>query len=216
MRGLTIRVLSVSLLMTILPAFLASQEIVDGIAARVENDILLLSDIRTLSRYQQFLDGKAEPDSQILDRLIDQWVVRTEADVSLFPHPFDTEIERELERLRKSFGSAEQYEARRKQSGLSEAEVRTVVASQLYFSNYLDSRFRPSVQVDSKAIEDFYASTIAPQAKARGQEPPTLDAAHDLVQEALIQRGINEQAEKWLKESRERLHVEILLDGGSK
>ena len=90
------------------------------------------------------------------------------------------------------------------------------MASQLYFSNYLDSRFRPSVQVDSKAIEDFYASTIVPQAKARGQEPPTLDAAHDLVQEALIQRGINEQAEKWLKESRERLHVEILLDGGSK
>ena len=216
MRGLTIRVLSVSLLMTILPAFLASQEIVDGIAARVENDILLLSDIRTLSRYQQFLDGKAEPDPQILDRLIDQWVVRTEADVSLFPHPYDAEIERELERLRKSFGSAEQYEARRKQSGLSEAEVRTVVASQLYFSNYLDSRFRPSVQVDSKAIEDFYASTIVPQAKARGQEPPALDAAHDLVQEALIQRGINEQAEKWLKESRERLHVEILLDGGSK
>ena len=216
MRGLTIRALLVSLFMTIAPGCLAAQEVVDGIAARVENDILLLSDIRTLSRYQQFLDGKAEPDSQILDRLIDQWVVRTEADVSLFPHPYDAEIERELERLRKSFGSAEQYEARRKQSGLSEAEVRTVVASQLYFSNYLDSRFRPSVQVDSKAIEDFYASTIVPQAKARGQEPPTLDAAHDLVQEALIQRGINEQAEKWLKESRERLHVEILLDGGSK
>ena len=216
MRGLTIRVLSVSLLMTILPAFLASQEIVDGIAARVENDILLLSDIRTLSRYQRFLDGKAEPDPQILDRLIDQWVVRTEADVSLFPHPYDAEIERELGRLRKSFGLAEQYEARRKQSGLSEAEVRTVVASQLYFSNYLDSRFRPSVQVDSKAIEDFYNSTIMPQAKARGQEPPTLDAAHDLIQEALIQSGINEQAEKWLKESRARLHVEILLDGDSK
>ena len=216
MRGLTIRALLVSLFMTIAPGCLAAQEVVDGIAARVENDILLLSDIRTLSRYQQFLDGKAEPDPQILDRLIDQWVVRTEADVSLFPHPYDAEIERELERLRKSFGSAEQYEARRKQSGLSEAEVRTVVASQLYFSNYLDSRFRPSVQVDSKAIEDFYASTIVPQAKARGQEPPTLDAAHDLVQEALIQRGINEQAEKWLKESRERLHVEILLDGGSK
>jgi len=214
--GLTIRALLVSLFMTIAPGCLATQEVVDGIAARIENDIILLSDIRTLSRYQQFLDGKSETDSRILDRLIDQWVVRTEADLSHFPHPYDAEIERDLERLRKSFASPEQYEARRKQSGLREAEVRTVVASQLYFSNYLDSRFRPSVQVDSKAIEDFYASTVVPQAKARGQEPPTLDAAHDLVQEALVQRGINEQAEKWLKESRARLHVEILLDGGSK
>ncbi len=216
MRGLTIRLLLVSLFITTAPAFSASQEIVDGIAARVENDVILLSDIRALSRYQQFLDGKSETDSEILDRLIDQWVVRTEADVSLFPHPYETEIERELERLRKSFASEEQYETRRKQSGLSEAEVRSIVASQLYLSNYLDSRFRPSVQVDSKAIEDFYASTILPQAKARGQEPPTLDAAHDFIQEALVQRGINEQAEKWLKESRARLHVEILLDGGSK
>jgi parvulin-like peptidyl-prolyl isomerase len=214
-RGLTIGVLLVSLLITTAPGFLASQETVDRIAARVENDVILLSDIRALSRYQQFLDGKSETDSQILDRLIDQWVVRTEADVS-FPHPYDAEIERGLERLRKSFASAEQYETRRKQSGLSEAEVRSIVASQLYLSNYLDSRFRPSVQVDSKAIEDFYASTVVPQAKARGQEPPALDAAHDLIQEALVQRGINEQAEKWLKESRARLHVEILLEGVAK
>jgi hypothetical protein len=31
-----------------------------------------------------------------------------------------------------------------------------------------------------------------------------------------VQSGINDQAEKWLKESRARLHIEILLDGGSK
>ena len=216
MRGLEIRVLVVSLLTTVAPGFLATQEMVNRIAARVENDVILLSDIRELSRYQQFLDGKSEGDAQILDRLIDQWVVRTEAEVSRFPRPYDAEIERDLERLRKSFVSAERYEARRKQSGLSETEVRSIVASQLYLSNYLDSRFRPSVQVDPKAVESFYENAVVPQAKARGQEPPSLDAARDAIQEALVQSGINDQAEKWLKESRARLHVEILLDGGSK
>jgi hypothetical protein len=216
MRGLTIRVLLLSLLLANGAGMPAAQKIVDRIAARVENDIILLSDIRALSRYQQFLDEKSETDAQILDRLIDQWMVRTEADVSRFPQPSDAEIDRGLERLRKSFTSVEQYEARRKQSGLSDAEVRGIVASQLYLSNYLDSRFRPAVQVDSKAIADFYQSAVVPQAKARGQEPPTLDAAHDLIQEALVQRGINEQAEKWLKESRARVHIENLLGGGSK
>jgi len=215
-RGLAIRALLVSLVMATAPGFLAPQEIVDRIAARVENDIILLSDVRALSRYQQFLDGKSETDAQILDRLIDQWMVRTEADVSRFPHPSDAEIDRGLERLRNSFTPAEQYEARRKQSGLSAAEVRGIVASQLYLSNYLDSRFRPAVQVDSKAIEDFYENAVVPQAKARGQEPPTLDGAHDFIQEALVQRGINEQAEKWLKESRGRLHIENLLNGEPK
>jgi hypothetical protein len=215
-RALAIRVLLLPLLMANAAGIPAAQEIVDRIAARVENDIILLSDIRALGRYQQFLDGKPETDAQILDRLIDQWIVRTEANVSLFPHPSDAEIERSVERLRKSFTSTEEYEARKKQSGLSDAEVRAIAASQLYLSNYLDSRFRPSVQVDPKAIEDFYQNTVVPLAKERGQEPPSLDAARDAIQEALVQSGINEQAEKWLKESRSRVHVEILLNGDTK
>jgi hypothetical protein len=214
--ALAIRVLLLPLLIANAAGIPAAQEIVDRIAARVENDIILLSDIRALSRYQQFLDGKSETDAQILDRLIDQWIVRTEANVSLFPHPSDSEIERSLERLRKSFKSAEEYEARKKQSGLSDADVRAIAASQLYLSNYLDSRFRPSVQVDPKAIEDFYQNTFLPLAKERGQEPPSLDAARDAIQEALVQGGINEQAERWLKESRARVHVENLLNGDSR
>jgi len=82
-----------------------AQEIVDRVAARIENDIILLSDIRALSRYQQFLDGKSETDGQILDRLIDQWIVRTEANVSRFPQPSAADIERSVERVRKSFPS---------------------------------------------------------------------------------------------------------------
>lgn len=191
---------------------LAAQGVIDRIVARVENDVILLSDVRALSRYQQFLDGKSETDAQILDRLIDQWIVRTEAEASRSPHPSDEEIDRSLSRVKNSFASEQEYEARKKQAGPSDQEVRAMVASQLYLSDYLDSRFRPGTQVDPKAVEDFYQNTVLPRAKARGQEPPTLEAARDSIQEALIQNGINEQAERWLKESRLRLHIEKLLE----
>jgi hypothetical protein len=98
MRELPIRVL-LFWLSLVIPGGMAAQEIVDRIVARVENDIILLSDIRALSRYQQFLDGKSETDTQILERLIDQWIVRTEAGVSRFPQPSDADIDRELERV---------------------------------------------------------------------------------------------------------------------
>jgi len=94
--------------------------------------------------------------------------------------------------------------------------VRKIVASQLYLSSYLDSRFRPSVQIDEKAIEDFYQNAVLPRAKARGQEAPTLDASRDIIQEALVQSDINEQADRWLKESRARLHVQKFLKEGAK
>ena len=192
------------------------QEIVDRVAARVENDVILQSDVRALSRYQQFLDGKSETDDQILDRLIDQWIVRTEADVAHSARPSDADIEKSLARLHGALSSEQEYQARQKQLGLTEAEIRAMASSQLYLSNYLDSRFRPAVQIEPKAVEDFYQNALVPRAKARGQEPPSLEASRDAIQEALVQEGINKQAEQWLKESRLRLHVEKLMTEGAK
>jgi hypothetical protein len=215
------RAVAIGVLLAVLPLAAttqdeASQEVVDRIVARVENDVILMSDVRALSRYQQFVDGKAEGESQVLDRLIDQWIVRTEADVSRFPNPSPADIDRGVDRLRKSLGSAEEYEARKKQCGLSDQDIRAMVAAQLYLSNYLDSRFRPGVRIEPKAIEDFYKDSLVPRAKDRGQEPPSLEAARDYIEEALVQEGINAQAEQWLKESRARLHIEKLLDEGAK
>jgi len=216
MRGPTIRALFAVLVAMAAGHVLDAQEILDRIVVRVENDIILLSDVQALNRYQQLVDGKSEPQGQILDRLIDQWIVRTEADVAHFPPPSDADIDSSLSRLQKSFASAEEYEARKKQSGLDDSEIRRIVGTQLYLSNYLDSRFRPSVQIDPKAIEDFYQTAVLPVAKDRGQEPPSLEAARDSIQEALIQQRINEQADRWLKESRLRLHIEKLHDEGAK
>jgi hypothetical protein len=189
---------------------------VDRIVARVENDVILSSDVRALGRYQQFLDGTSEKNSQILDRLIDQWIVRTEADVSRFPHPSSADIDRGVERIQKSLGSTEEYELRKKRCGLTDQDIRAMVAAQLYLGNYLDSRFRPAVRIEPQVIEDFYRSAVVPRAKARGQEPPSLDAARDSIEEALVQNGINAQADQWLKESRTRLHIEKLLDEDAK
>jgi parvulin-like peptidyl-prolyl isomerase len=190
----------------------AAQEVIDRVAARVENDIVLLSDVRVLARYQQLVDGKSESDAQILDRLIDQWIVRNEAETARFPRPADDEVSRGVERVQKSFTSAEEYEARKKQVGLTAANIRTMVAAQLYLSNYLDSRFRPSVKIEPKEVEDFYDKAVIPRAQARGQAPPSLDAARDYIRDALIQRSIDEQAERWLNESRGRVHVEKMLE----
>jgi parvulin-like peptidyl-prolyl isomerase len=193
-----------------------AQEVVDRIVARVENDVILLSEIRELSHYQTFVDGKSQSDSQILELLIDQWIVRNEAGVSRIAQPSDEDVERSLTRLKRSFSSPEEFEERLKQSGLTEDELRQMTKSLLYLSNYLDTRFRPSIQISDKEIEDYYENSVIPRAKSREQTPPTLDAARDFIQEVLVQRAINEHANEWLKESRTRVRVENLLQEGPK
>jgi parvulin-like peptidyl-prolyl isomerase len=194
-----------------LAALAAAQEVVDRIAAKVDTDIILLSDVRELQRYQVFVDGKSESEEQALDRLIDQWIVRGEAKAALFPQPSDAEVQRSIDRLKRSFSSPAEYDEHLRQSGLTEDDVERIVKSQLYLSNYLDTRFRASIQISDEDIEQFYKSKIVPRAESRGQTPPTLDAAREFIREALTQRAINQQADRWLKESRGRLHVENLL-----
>jgi hypothetical protein len=189
-----------------------AQQVIDRMVARVENDVILLSDVRLLSRYQLLVNGKAESDAEILDRLIDQWIVRGEATAAHTAKPSDPDIDAALERLQQSFANRPDYEARRKLADLSEAEVRGLTADQVYLLNYLDSRFRPSVQVDEQAIQNFYQNAVLARAKARGQNPPSLDSAHDYIQEALVQDGINAQADRWLKESHARIHVTKMLE----
>ena len=206
------RIIGCAVFLSVLaPPILLAQEVIDRIVARVDNDVILLSDVRLLSRYQLLVDGKSESDWEILNRLIDQWIVRSEATVARTPKPSEAEIDRGQQRLLQSFASPDDYEARRKLSGLSEADVRRLTADQIYLNNYLDSRFRPSVQVNEQAIQDFYQNSLLPRAKARGQNPPTVEAAHDYIQEALVQKGINQQADLWLNESKARIHVTKML-----
>ena len=213
--GVKIRITTICLGLTV-AMHSPAQEVIDRIAARVDTDIILLSDVRELGRYQNFLDEKSKTDSEILDLLIDQWIVGNEARAALFPQPSDDDVKRSLERLKRSFSSPEEYQEREKQAGLSDADVFRMQRLQLYLTNYLDSRFRASIQVDDKDIEEFYKSRVIARAEERGQKPPTLEAARGYIQEILVQRAINVQADKWLKESRGRLRVERLLDENPK
>lgn len=185
-----------------------AQQVVDRVAARIENDIILQSEIRELGQYQQLLEGRAEPEAQRLDRLIDQWIVRTEAEAARFPKPTDAEIDGELDRIRKVFPSLDVFQQRLRDSGLTEASLRRIVAQQLYLTRYLDSRFRAAVQVEQSAVETYYRDEFAARLRSTGADVPPLEDVRFQIREILVERGINEQASRWLAESRSRLHIE--------
>lgn len=189
------------------PAAVA-QQVVDRVATRIENDIILASEIRDLGRYQQLLEGRAEPEAQRLDRLIDQWIVRTEAEAARFPKSTQAEIDGELDRVRKMFPSLEVFQQRLGDSGLTEASLRRIVAQQLYLTRYLDSRFRAAVQVEPSAIEAYYRDEFAARLEKTGAAVPPLEDVRFQIREILVERGINEQASRWLAESRSRLRIE--------
>ena len=83
-----------------------SARVVDRIVARIEGDIILQSQVRELGAFQELIDGHAESDDKLLEELIEQWVVETEATASHFPQPAQSEVDRELARLKGQFANS--------------------------------------------------------------------------------------------------------------
>jgi len=191
----------------------AGAQTVDGVAVRIEDDILTESEVRELSEFQQLVDGQAKSRDEIIRELSDQWIVRGEADAARYPQPSADDVQNAYAALAKQFASPEDFEKRCTSVGLSEAAVRRLLAQQVYLSRFLDYRFRPAAQVDDKQIETYYNDEFVPQLKVRGQTVPALDDVDETIREVLVQRAIDDRAKQWLDETRVRLRIDVISDG---
>ncbi len=182
--------------------------VVDRIVARIEGDIILESQVRELGAFQQLIEGHAESDDKLLSELIEQWMVQTEAAATHFPEPAQSEVDRELKRLIASFSSPEAYSAKLRELGLSAAQVRQLLARQIYIERYLDYKFRPAVQIEPAEIEAYYQKELLPELAKQKKPAPRLADVEEQIREVLVQRGISNLTAKWLDETKSRLKIE--------
>jgi len=188
-------------------------ETIDGIAARIEDDILTESEVRELMAFQRLVDGKAKTRVEAIRELGDQWIVRGEANAAKFPLPAAEQVEQAYQQLVKQFPSPQEFERRYRAAGLAEAGIRRILREQVYLSRFLDYRFRPAAQVDDKQVAAYYQREFVPQLKARGDAIPPLEDVEDTIREVLIQRAISQGATKWLEETRGQLKLDIVDRG---
>jgi hypothetical protein len=186
---------------------------VDGVAARIEDDIILESEVRELGAFQKLVDGDEKPRDELIRELADQWIVRGEIDTAKYPPPSAADVDRAYAQLAAQFGSIEEFSRRCAAVGLTDAAVRRMLEQQLYLSRFLDFRFRPAAQIDSKQIEAYYNDQFVPQLKAKNQPVPPLEDVEDTIREVLIQQAINARSTQWLDDTRSRLKIDVVAHG---
>jgi len=191
-----------------------SARVVDRIVARIEDDIILQSQVRELGAFQQLIEGNEESDDKLIEELIEQWVVETEASASHFPLTAKSEVDRELLRINQQFTSPEKYASRLNELGLSSAQVRQLLTRQIYVERYIDYKFRPSVQVEPADIDAYYKKELLPELAKKSQSAPAPGAVEEQIRELLIQRRISDLTVKWLDDTKSRLKIEIEAAGG--
>jgi hypothetical protein len=188
--------------------------IVDGIAVRIEGDILTESEINELAAFQKLVDGKSNSRADAIRELTDQWILKNEAQNSRFARPSAQDVSEALQGLAGQFGSEDALHQKMAEVGLTETAVRRQLELQIYLNRFLDYKFRAAAQVDEKQIKDYYSGEFTQQAKANGQTVPPLDEVHAEIHRLLTERIVTDRATKWLDDTRARLRIEILPNAG--
>lgn len=192
----------------------ADAQTIDGIAARIEDDVITESEVNELAAFQKLVDGSSKPRAQLIQELADQWIVRGEAEAAKYPQPSQETVDAAYQQLVGQFASAQEFKNRCTQVGLSDAAIRRLLIQQLYLSRFLDFRFRSAAQVSDEEIENYYSKEFAPQLKSRGETVPPLESVQGTIREVLVQREIANRANEWLDETRTRLKIDVVPEDG--
>jgi len=155
----------------------AAAQVIDRIVATVNGRVILQSDWDEALCYEGLLTNRSlmrfsdDDRRAVLDRLIDQELLRGQMKSADFPHATDAEVASHLAAARKLYpqaASVDGWQALLAQYHLSEKDLTVHVRQQIDVMRLVDARLRPAVEIDSKSVEAYYRDQFVPKLKKSG------------------------------------------------
>jgi hypothetical protein len=209
-----------ALLMTVLlivPAR-AAAEVIDRIIATVNGHVILQSDWDEALCYEALLTNRTlaqitEDDRRaVLDRLIDQELLREQMNSADFAHATDAEVSDRVADARKLYpqaSSAEAWQSLLTQFHLTEKDLLAHIRQQIDVMRLVDARLRPAVEIDSKSVEAYYREQFVPKLRQAGATEVPLAEVSAKIRELLTQQKVSEMLVSWLQTLRSEGQVHI-------
>lgn len=192
-------------------------EIIDRVAITVGQQVITELQVDEEIRVTAFLNR--EPVTRSLearraaaDRLVEQFLVKREMELSHYPLPDAGDVNKYLERIRGNFGSPTIFEQALESYNLPEATLREHLNLQLTTLQFIELRFRPDVGVSDADIQNYYQREMMNWKSTHpGAAPPTLATLRESIRKTLIDERTDEVLNTWLEESRKQLNI-VYLD----
>src|SRR6266850_4108957 len=185
-------------------------DVIDRIVATVNGHVILQSDWDDAVRFEALADGRPlaqitdQDRSRALDRLIDQELLREQAQGVESPQPLPEEVQQRVREIQSQFGatSADAWHAALARYGFDEKQLETRLSHDMSVLRQVEARLRPTVQIDPTSIESYYRDTLLPQLhRAGGQDVPLAEVAGK-IREILTQEKVNQLFSSWLQNLR--------------
>jgi peptidyl-prolyl cis-trans isomerase SurA len=223
MRSRTDRTVTVVALALLLAALLllpgrGSAQVIDRIIATVNGHVILQSDWDEALCYEALLTNRTlaqftdDDRRAVLDRLIDQELLREQMKSADFPHATDAEVAARVADARKQYPqatSSDAWQALLAQYHLAEMDLLAHVRQQIDVMRLVDARLRPAVEIDSKSIEAYYRDQFVPKLKQSGASEVPLAEVSAKIRELLTEQKVSELLISWLQTLRSEGQVRI-------
>ena len=196
----------------------ASAQVIDRIVATVNGRVILQSDWDEDLCYEALLSHRTldqfndDERRAVLDRLIDQELLREQMKSAEFHHATDAEAAARVAEARAQYseGSTEHsWQSLLAQYHLTEQDVQRHVQQQIDLMHLVDARLRPAVQIDAKSIEAYYRDKFVPKLKQAGSGEVPLGEVSAKIRELLTQEKVNELLVSWLQSLRSESQVRL-------
>ncbi|MFQ5949292.1 MAG: hypothetical protein ACE5J1_01235 [Nitrospiria bacterium] len=199
--------------MIVLISFLASTalagEVVERIAAIVNGQIILLSDIK---RYQLFFEPPEERGSDSktarlrrLDQLIHHQLLRAEARRFVLEGPSQEEVAARLRSVRQRFKHKRGFQKAMDQTGLQVEKLKEEIREHLWVESLIRERIEAFIFIDPKAVEQYYRK------HAEAFDGKKLETVAPDIRKILIDEKEAGKKREYLTRLRSQADIEIRL-----
>lgn len=193
-------------------------QVIDRIVATVNGRVILQSDWDEALCYEALLNGRAagqfneDERRAVLDRLIDQELLREQMKSADFQHASEAEAAARVAAARKQYaeaGSDQGWQKLLAEVHLNEKDLLAHVQQQIDLMRLVDARLRPAVQIDSKTVEAYYREQFVPQLKQAGAQEVPLAEVSGKIRELLTEEKVSELMVSWLQTLRSESDVRL-------
>jgi peptidyl-prolyl cis-trans isomerase SurA len=187
-------------------------EIVDRIVAVVNDEVITLTDVNIILKFDLFedLQGSQEEEmrERILDRLINQKLVIQLASerIVVAEEELEVSLSDVVQRIDPDLAGTALI-----QFGLDWDDLKSYLREKLLFQKIISQRFNRGIIVSIDEIERYYEQVYVPSQREKTLDPQPMIEVLDQIEGELRRERIEDQVQEWIDNLKRRANIQIKI-----
>jgi len=200
------------ILIAITIALSAGAEIIDRIAVSVGNEVITTDQVHDEVCVAAFLNH-TQPDlsagerRKAAERLIEQTLIKREMDFTHYPLPALSDADPLVKKVEAGYPGRQAFLSTLAGYAISEDDLRRHLWWQLTLLKFTGERFRPSIQVTTAEIRQYYREQVAKWREQGVTAIPSFEESRDAMEKALTEERVNQVMDRWLGDARTQIDI---------